>query len=151
MLQGQLLFTKNSKIVEINGKKYLDGGIADSIPVLKAKELGYDKIIVITTRPLDYKKEPLSSMMMKVIQRKYKKYPKFVETMKNRDKCYNETLDIIKKMEDNHEIFVIRPSEPIHLGTIERNPDNLQSVHDLGVKVCKERLDALKEDFIPKL
>ena len=134
-----------SKIVEIDGKKYLDGGIADSIPVLKAKELGYDKIIVITTRPLDYRKEPISSVMMKVIQRKYKKYPKFVETMKNRDKCYNETLDIIKKMEDHNEIFVIRPSEPIHLGTIERNPDNLQSVHDLGVKVCKERLDALKE------
>lgn len=134
-----------SKIVEIDGKKYLDGGIADSIPVLKAKELGYDKIIVITTRPLDYRKKPLSSLMLKVIQSKYKKYPAFIKTMVSRAACYNETLDMIKTMEDNNEIFVIRPTESIHLGTIERNADNLQNVHDLGVKVCKERLDALKE------
>ena len=133
-----------SKIVEIDGKKYLDGGIADSIPVLKAKELGYDKIIVITTRPIDYRKEPLSSFLMTALKRKYNKYPAFIETMANRATCYNETLDIIKKMEDNNEIFVIRPTEPIRLGTIERNADNLQSVYDLGVKVCKERLDALK-------
>lgn len=134
-----------SKIVEIDGKKYLDGGIADSIPVLKAKELGYDKIIVITTRPEGYRKEPLSPLMLKVIQSKYKKYPAFVETMASRATCYNETLDMIKTMEDHNEIFVIRPTEPIHLGTIERDADNLQNVHDLGVKVCKERLEALKE------
>lgn len=134
-----------SKIVEIDGKKYLDGGIADSIPVLKAKELGYDKIIVITTGPEGYRKEPLSPLMLKVIQSKYKKYPAFIKTMVSRATCYNETLDMIKTMEDNNEIFVIRPTEPIHLGTIERNADNLQNVHDLGVKVCKERLDALRE------
>jgi predicted patatin/cPLA2 family phospholipase len=83
--------------------------------------------------------------MLKVIQSKYKKYPAFIKTMASRADCYNETLDMIKTMEDNNEIFVIRPTEPIHLGTIERNADNLQNVHDLGVKVCKERLEALKE------
>ena len=46
-----------SKIVEINGKKYLDGGIADSIPLLQAEKMGYDKIIVVLTRPLDYRKK----------------------------------------------------------------------------------------------
>ena len=49
-----------SKIVNINNKRYLDGGISDSIPVQKAKELGYDKIIVVLTRPIEYRKKPLN-------------------------------------------------------------------------------------------
>lgn len=133
-----------SKIVEINGKKYLDGGIADSIPVEQCQKMGYDKIIVVLTRPLDYRKKPLSDLFIKVISLKYKRYPEFVNIMKNRYIVYNETVEKIIEMEKNNEIFVIRPSEPIDLGTIERNPDNLQKVYDLGIKDCKNIIDKLR-------
>lgn len=134
-----------SQIVEINGNKYLDGGIADSIPIVQCKKMGYDKIVVVLTRPIDYRKEPLSDLFMKIISLKYKKYPEFIEVMKNRYKEYNNTVERIIEMEKNKEIFVIRPSEPINLGTIERNPDNLQKVYDLGIKDCKNSLEKLKE------
>lgn len=65
-----------SKIVEIDGKKYLDGGIADSIPLRKCIDLGYDKIIVVLTRPLDYRKKPSSTALFKWF---YRKYPKLIE------------------------------------------------------------------------
>ncbi len=134
-----------SKLVEVDGKKYLDGGISDSIPVLKAKEMGYDKLIVVLTRPIEYRKTPFSDKMIKLMSMKYKKYPKFVEAMKNRYINYNETVEKILELEEQGEIFVIRPSEPILVKTIERDADKLQYVYDLGVRVCKDRMSVLKE------
>lgn len=133
-----------SHLVEINGKKYLDGGISDSIPVLKCKEMGYDKIIVVLTRPSYYYKEPMNAGMMKCIAAKYKKYPDFIKTMKNRHIMYNRTLKTIRDMEKKKEIFVIRPSENIKLKTIERNADNLQEVYNLGMKDCEKQIEALR-------
>lgn len=134
-----------SKIVHINGKKYLDGGVADSIPVLKAKEMGYDKIIVVLTRDINYIKEPVSSKMMKLANIVYKKYPKFIKTMENRNNVYNKTLDIIKELEDNKEIFVFRPSVPIQLSTIVKDPNDLQRVYDLGIKDANNQIENLKQ------
>lgn len=134
-----------SQVVEINGKKYLDGGVANSIPVLKCQDLGYDKIIVVLTRPMEYRKEPFSKDVMKFIKLKYKKYPCFIEAMQNRHEMYNQTIDQIIDMENKKEIFVIRPSKPIHLKTIERNANNLQEVYDLGVKDCYNIIEKLKE------
>src|SRR5699024_7695112 len=70
-----------SKFVEIDGKKYLDGGISDSIPVQKALSLGYDKIIVVLTRPLDYRK---SKPNERVIDLFYRRYPNLANRLKNR-------------------------------------------------------------------
>ena len=134
-----------SRIVPINNKKYLDGGIADSIPVLKCKEMGYDKIIVVLTRPIEYRKKPLNDKILKLVKVLYKKYPKFIELMENRHDRYNEQVELIKKMEENNEIFVIRPTKPIHLKTIERNPNDLQEVYDLGIKDCMNNINELKE------
>lgn len=134
-----------SRIVPINNKKYLDGGIADSIPVLKCKEMGYDKIIVVLTRPIEYRKKPLNDKILKLVKVLYKKYPKFIELMENRHDRYNEQVELIRKMEENNEIFVIRPTKPIHLKTIERNPNDLQEVYDLGIKDCMNKINELKE------
>lgn len=134
-----------SHMVEIEGKKYLDGGISDSIPVIKCKSMGYDKVIVVLTRPIDYRKEPLSEKILKLMSVKYKKYPHFIDTMKNRYVRYNKTVETIIDMENKNEIFVIRPSEAIKLKTVERNSDNLQAVYDLGVKDCKSRIEELME------
>ena len=43
-----------SQIVEINGKKYLDGGMSDSIPIEYFRSLGYNKCIVVKTKDKSY-------------------------------------------------------------------------------------------------
>ena len=134
-----------SQLVDVNGKKYLDGGVSDSIPILKCRELGYDKIIVVLTRPLDYCKKPYSKAIMAAVKMKYKKYPKLVEAIAGRDKNYNETIELIKRMEEKGEIFVMRPPEKLDVGVIERNADKLQAAYDLGIKDCRENLAALRE------
>lgn len=136
---GSLPFV--SEMVEINGKKYLDGGISDSIPVGKCKELGYDKIIVVLTRPLDYRKKASNMTLAKLVYRKYKK---MTDRLANRHQEYNDAIEKLITMEKNGEIFVIRPSMPITAGRTEKNPEKLRETHALGVQDCLEVLPALR-------
>lgn len=120
-----------SKIVSVQNKKYLDGGVADSIPVKKAIEMGFDKIIVVLTRPFGYRKKKYSP---KIFQLLYWNYPKFRKTLKNRNGFYNQTLNQIEEWEKEKRIFVIRPSERIPIKRIEHNPKIVQAQYDLGFK-----------------
>ena len=120
-----------SKIVEIDEQKYLDGGIADSIPVETAQEMGYDKIIVVLTRPIEYRKK---KSKLRILSNHYRKYPEFVETLESRNQRYNETVEEIIKLEKEKKIFVIRPSVKIPIKRIEHNPKKIQKQYDLGVQ-----------------
>lgn len=131
-----------SKIVEIDSKKYLDGAIADSIPIDKMKSLGYDKIIVVLTKPRGYKKKKRGSGL---IGFGYRKYPKFAKKMKDRYKNYNEIIEKIDKMEKNNEIFVIRPSREVKMSRIEKDPAKLQEMYDLGIDDSKKLINDLKK------
>lgn len=123
-----------TKIVKVNNKKYLDGAVTDSIPIKKALELGYEKIIVVLTQPLDYRKEELNNSQMKKIIKKYKKYPKFIKALFNRPKMYNDTLEYILKLEKNKEIFVVRPSKKIDISPLKKTENDMDSVYNLGRK-----------------
>ena len=129
-----------SKMVDLKGNKYLDGGISDSIPIDKCKELGYEKIIVILTRPIEYRKKKPNERITKI---KYKKYPNLIHTINNRYKNYNNTVEKIIDMESKKEIFVIRPSKKIKINRIERDSNKLQEMYNLGVEDCKNNLKDL--------
>lgn len=131
-----------SKIVEIDGKKYLDGGIADSIPLEKCLELGYDKIIVILTRPLEYRKKPSSTLLFKWF---YRRYPKFVARWANRYADYNNTVEKIIELNEKQQIFVIRPSQELNIRRIEKDLTKIQAMYDLGVADGKNAIAKLKE------
>ena len=128
-----------SKIVEIDGKKYLDGGIADSIPVKKALDLGYDRVIVVLTRPIEYRKKETE---MKWLQSRYKKYPKFMKTISKRNKSYNEKVEKIIKLEKEGKVFCIRPSKRVNIKRIEKNERIILEQYNLGKK---DYLDSKEE------
>ena len=130
-----------SKIVKINDKKYLDGGVADSIPVKKAIELGYEKIIVVLTRPIEYSKKKVA---IKPYELRYKEYPKFIDAMKIRHIKYNETVENIKELESKNEIFVIRPTKDLKIKRLEKNIKKINSIYELGVNDCNEKIKELK-------
>ena len=134
-----------SKLVELDNKFYLDGGISDAIPVMKCKKLGFDKIIIILTQPYDYRKTAINDRMIKKLNRKFKKYPKLVKTMIDRYKNYNKIIEKIIKMEKNGEIFVIRPSKKIDIKLIERDQNKLQDVYDLGINDANSVMEDLKK------
>ena len=130
-----------SKIVEINKNKYLDGGMADSIPIKKAIALGYDKIILVLTRPIEYRKKDSKN---KMLARLYRKYPNFVNTIHNRNSNYNKTVEEIIELEKQNKVFVIRPSRKVNIKRIEHNKDKILEQYNLGVEDYHNRKEALK-------
>ena len=131
-----------SKIIEINGKKYLDGGISDSIPIDYCEDLGYDKIILVLTRPKNTHKEDKLNFLYKLV---YRKYPNLVERLINMGKDYEVVLKKIKDLENENKIFVIRPPEVLKIGRLEKNEDKIQNVYDIGLNTgIKEKENLLK-------
>ena len=130
-----------SKIVEFNGSKYLDGAISDPIPLQKALDEGYEKIVVVLTRPENYAKhkENLPYNFF------YRKYPNFVECAKKQFEVYNQTLELIKKCENEGRIIVLRPSQNLKIARVEKNLDKLKAIYNLGVSDCTSKLDEIKK------
>lgn len=132
-----------SRIVEVDGKKLLDGGAADSIPIKKFQQLGYDKNIVVLTQCSDYRKG--KNNLLPLIRKRYKKYPKFIETLANRHINYNRTLDELGVMEKRGEVFIIRPGSPVNISRLEKNVDKLKALYDQGYHDAKEQYNALMD------
>lgn len=130
-----------SKIVNVNNKKYLDGAIGDSIPLKKMKELGFDKLIVVLTRPKGYKKK---KKLFKFGKFYYKDYPLFVKKINERYKNYNNEINYIEKEYKNNNIVVIRPSRLIKIKRIEKNIDKINEMYDLGVNDTLSMLEEIK-------
>ena len=129
-----------SKIIEINGKKYLDGGISDSIPIDYCESLGYDKIILVLTRPENSYKEDKLNFLYKLV---YRKYPNLVERLINMGKDYEVVLKKIKKLENENKIFVIRPPKVLKIGRLEKDENKIQEVYDIGLNTGKMEIDEL--------
>lgn len=129
-----------SKPVIVNGKSYLDGGIADSIPIKKLMDMGYDKNIVVLTRPEGYRKKKSNTF---IPQMYYGKYPNLTEAINNRYQVYNQQLDMITDLEAAGEIFVLRPSRFVNIQRIERDLEKIQEMYDLGREDALKKMDAL--------
>lgn len=125
-----------SQIVEVGGKKLLDGGIADSIPLKAAEQHGFEKNIVVLTRPKGYRKK--SASLKWLVAWVYRKYPKFVEAFAMRPDMYNAELDYIEKQENAGKALVISPSRLVKIKKMESNLDIVREMYELG------RHDALK-------
>lgn len=118
-----------SRIVEINGKKYLDGGCTDSIPIEAFLNMGYEKNVVVLTREDTYRKKPETPFMTRLC---YRKFPEFTNALLNRHNSYNQTVERILELEKEGAIFVIRPKDSLNIGRMEKDPVNVQRVYDIG-------------------
>lgn len=127
-----------SKVVDIDGGHYLDGGISDSIPLKKFQEMGYEKCITVVTKPRGYTKgDNHSSNLVKIMHRDY---PKLSEIMKNRPTMYNGQIQYINEQEKLGNTLIIAPPEKLPIGRITHDPDKMQLVYDIGRKVTEEMM-----------
>ena len=130
-----------SRIVEINGKEYLDGGITDSIPIKKSIKDGHKKNVVILTRDKTYRKS--KPKFLSFFKLKYKKYPNLVKAIENRYKMYNETLDFLEEEKAKNKVFIIQPKLPVKISRIEKDKDKLKALYDQGYEDAKELYEDL--------
>lgn len=131
-----------SKIIKIDGKKYLDGGITDPVPIDYCRKMGCDKLIVVLTRPKGKYKEDKLNWLFKIV---YKKYPKLVERLVNMENDYKKTLKKIIELEDKGEIFVIRPDEVLDIGRLETNKEKIKEIYNKGLEKGRNEIEKLEK------
>jgi predicted patatin/cPLA2 family phospholipase len=134
-----------SKVVELEGRKVLDGGVADSIPLKYFESIGYDRNVVILTQPEGYVKE--HNRLMPLMRIALRKYPKMIEALDQRHIMYNRQLDDVRQAEREGRCIVIRPDGKLPIGHISHVPEEMQRVYDLGRDAGLRNIDRLKEFY----
>ncbi len=140
-----------SKVVELEGMKVLDGGVADSIPLEYFESIGYEKNMVILTQPDGYVKE--HNKLMPLMRVALRKYPNMIEAMDNRHIMYNKELVYVYQAESTGRALVIRPEESLPIGHISHNPEEMQRVYEIGRKTGMkyiERIKAVHESILAR-
>lgn len=127
-----------SRMVEADGRRLLDGGIADSIPLRRFEDMGFAKNVVILTQPAGYQKTP--NRLMPLLRRVLKKYPRLVETLENRHESYNAAISYVSHQEQARRALVIRPDAPLHIGHVCHDASEMQRVYDLGRRMGEKRI-----------
>jgi len=134
-----------SKVVCVEGRKLLDGGVADSIPLSYFEQAGYDRNVVILTQPLGYRKK--HSRLMPLMRVGLRKYPQMIKAMDQRHLMYNAELDYVAQAEQEGRCLVIRPDEALPIGHISHNPDEMHHVYELGRQVGERSIKKIKDFY----
>jgi predicted patatin/cPLA2 family phospholipase len=119
-----------SRPIHFNGRVLMDGGLADSIPLEKSIEDGNKRNVLVLTRPKGYRKRP--SLLNRLICLLYPQYKGLRSALINRHLKYNTTMDLVDRLEEKGDVFVIQPEAEIDAGRIERNKVKLHAAYELG-------------------
>ena len=120
-------------IAKVDGREMLDGGIADSLPIGRARDLGYDNNVVVLTRNNGYRKSDKPSFVPPFA---YRKYPALRDALRRRNMEYNKQIALVEELEERGEIVVIRPERPIEVGRMERSIKRLTALYDEGYELA---------------
>ena len=131
-----------SRPVKIDGREYLDGGIADSIPLRRFEEMGYGRNVVVLTQPAGFVKE--RSRLFGAMRLLLRRYPAMLRVMERRHEEYNAETRYVQKREQEGAAFVIRPDAPLPVKRTDRDPEHLQACYDLGRAAALRRLEELR-------
>lgn len=130
-----------SKAVDIDGKKYYDGGIADSLPFERAKSMGYDKVFVIQTRPLGaFPTTPPS--LERLYRLRFAKHKEFLNTLLSREEMYKEQAEKLSALEKKGKAFVLRPTLP-EIDRMEQDDQKKLEYYNHGYERMKAKYSEL--------
>lgn len=131
-----------AQAVEINGETYMDGGIADSIPICKSEADGNFKNVVVLTKPAGYQKKP-ELATLPLLKTRYFKYPAVYSLMKERHNMYNKTMAYIESKEALGNLLVIRPSVDLDISRMEKDPEKLNALYEAGYKDAQNKYNEM--------
>ncbi len=132
-----------SKVVSIQGRKLLDGGVADSIPLAYTESIGYDRNVVVLTQPLGYQKE--HNRLMPLMRFALRRYPEMIKALDYRHIMYNKQLEYVAQAEREGRCLVIRPDTKIPIGHISHNPQQMQHVYQIGRAIGERYIERIKD------
>lgn len=123
-------------IAYIDGEPMLDGGIADSIPLLRAQSLGYTNNVVVLTRNRGYRKPEKPTTVPFFC---YRKYPALRNAIHTRNAHYNKQIALVEELEEKGLLTVIRAEKPIEVDRMERDTKKLLALYEEGYN-CADKI-----------
>ena len=121
-----------AQITKVDGIPMLDGGIVDSIPIVRSMDTGHHENVVVLTRNRGYRSSEMDFKMPRFV---YHEYPRLRVALSRRTEEYNKQLDLIERMEDWGEIIVIRPEKPLEVGRICQDVEKLERLYEEGFQL----------------
>lgn len=134
-----------SSMISLNGRRYLDGGIAEPIAYRRAMEQGYKKNVLVLTRQRGFRKPAIPRPLALAYRRHYRQYPQLVGRLLQIPDHYNRIQEELEGLEDSGRIFIIRPPEPVLISRTEKDTRRLRELYETGRKEAEERLPAMEE------
>lgn len=136
-----------SRVVKIDGGGYLDGGVADPIPLEAFDRMGWTRNLVILTQPAGYQKKP--SRLMPAFRLFMRQYPAIIKGMATRPARYNAQLDYVAQREASGAALVLRPDHALAVSSVEHDPDKLRAVYDHGREIARREMPRIL-DFLSR-
>lgn len=136
-----------SRPVCIGDRRFLDGGIADSIPLRYFESEGFKRNIVILTQPKGYKKK--RTKLMPIFHLTMRDYPAIIEYMSRRHIMYNRELDYATNQQLAGNCLIICPDDTLPISRTSKDADKMKYVYEIGRKAALARIDVIK-DFLRK-
>lgn len=134
-----------SKVVDVNGTKFLDGGITKMIPIEEAVNDKNDSFIVITTKPADFVRKPSNGFVVWLMKKKYKKYKNIGEDYSVRDKNYYDQLSLIKKLSNSGLALYRFPTKHSDVTRLKATKEQLEELYNLGYQDMENSRDRIME------
>ena len=149
VLQASCAMPLMFPVYRIGGEPYLDGGVADAVPWKHALEKGCDRLIVVLSRPQDFRRTPDSTLPL--IRKKYRKFPAFVAAMEDRADRYNEDREELFEAERQGKVLIFAPKSVLGVSRTERDPEKLRMLWAAGYQDAVERMDEVRMYFAERL
>ncbi len=133
-----------SRPVTVDGIPCLDGGCSLNIPFRWALEQGYEKIVVVRTRPASFRKGE-SSRAAGMARRFYKSSPALAESIAGSDARYNRECDELEQLREEGRVYVISPSSSTSVSRLEKDMEKLGEFYYLGYSDGQNHVERLRE------
>ena len=131
-----------SRPVPLEGRKLLDGGIVNSIPLKHFQELGFERNIVVLTQPKGFFKK--RTKLMPLFRLTMRKYPAIIKAMSRRHLMYNEQLQYLAEEEQKGNVLLIYPEDALPIGRTEQNEEKMRKVYQMGRIAAEQQLSKIK-------
>ena len=132
------------RMARVNGRLYLDGGIAAPIPFRQAAADGYGRRVVVLTRNRGFRKHAPGPAVRAAIRWKYRRFPALAEAVARQHETYNRALDELEAEEAAGRVRVIRPSHPLAVGRYSQNREALERLYQNGLADAAAQADELR-------
>lgn len=119
------------KPVRVGEGLYFDGGVVDSIPVVRALSKGCERVVVVLSRQRGFRMPPQNLSLIYHFQ--LRKFPRICKAVENRHENYNRTIAYVDTLEAQGKAIVVAPSSEVGVTLTCRDKQLIDEFYAVGL------------------